>query len=114
LTDKQPGLLGALDQLSWSTPRPWAIRCPCCAGRKSSNKVSDDLVRQGFEVLSRTVPRVVHELGYSLQTNAKVTEGRRLAVALHVRAGSVMLSPHMQISPSRPLWTDSFTFGNKW
>jgi hypothetical protein len=34
-------------------------------------------VRQGFEVSARTVLRLLHQLGYSLQANAKVTEGRQ-------------------------------------
>ena len=42
---------------------------------KSSTKLADELVRQGYEVSSRTVLRLLHQLGYSLQANAKVTEG---------------------------------------
>ena len=34
-------------------------------------------MRQGFDVSSRTVLRLLHRLGYSLQANAKVTEGRQ-------------------------------------
>jgi hypothetical protein len=44
---------------------------------KSSTKLADELVRQGFAVSSRTVLRLLHRLGYSLQANAKVTEGRQ-------------------------------------
>ena len=44
---------------------------------KSSTKLADELVRQGFEVSSRSVLRLLHRLGYSLQANAKVTEGRQ-------------------------------------
>ncbi len=32
---------------------------------------------QGFEVSARSVLRLLHRLGYSLQANAKVTEGRQ-------------------------------------
>jgi hypothetical protein len=46
---------------------------------KSSTKLAENLVAQGFEVSSRTVLRLLHELGYSLQANAKVTEGRQHA-----------------------------------
>ncbi len=46
---------------------------------KSSTKLADELVRKGFEVSSRTVLRLLHQLGYSLQANAKVTEGRQHA-----------------------------------
>jgi hypothetical protein len=41
---------------------------------KSSTKLARDLARQGFDVSSRTVLRLLHRLGYSLQANAKVTE----------------------------------------
>jgi len=34
-----------------------------------------ELAHQGYEVSSRTVLRLLHQLGYSLQANAKVTEG---------------------------------------
>ena len=45
---------------------------------KSSTKLADELRRrQGFAVSSRTVLRLLHRLGYSLQANAKVTEGRQ-------------------------------------
>ena len=44
---------------------------------KSSTKLADELVRQGFEVSSRSVLRLLHKLGYSLQANAKVSEGRQ-------------------------------------
>ncbi len=46
---------------------------------KSSTKLAEDLVRQGFKVSSRTVLRLLHSLGYSLQANAKVSEGRQHA-----------------------------------
>jgi hypothetical protein len=42
---------------------------------KSSTKLATELVGRGFEVSSRTVLRLLHALGYSLQANAKVTEG---------------------------------------
>ena len=44
---------------------------------KSSTKLAEELSRRGFEVSSRTVLRLLHDLGYSLQANAKVTEGRQ-------------------------------------
>ena len=97
LTDKQPGLFEALT--AWSTPRPGATRCRCCAGRPSrSTKLADELVRQGYEVSSRTVLRLLHQLGYSLQANAKVTEGTpaprpRRPVPLPERHGRPVSSP---------------------
>ena len=44
---------------------------------KSSTGLAADLVGRGFAVSSRTVLRLLHQLGYSLQANAKVTEGRQ-------------------------------------
>ena len=77
LIDK-PARVCSRRSMSWSIPRLGAIRCRCCAGRRSrSTKLADDLVRQGFEVSARTVLRLLHRLGYSLQANAKVTEGRQ-------------------------------------
>ena len=76
LTDKQPGLLVALDELV----HPETLGNPMSLLRwtsKSSSKLAQNLVGQGFEVSSRTVLRLLHELGYSLQANAKVTEGRQ-------------------------------------
>ncbi|MDK1103218.1 MAG: ISAzo13 family transposase [Actinomycetota bacterium] len=78
LTDKQPGLLEALDELV----HPETRGSPTSLLRwtsKSSKNLARDLVRQGFEVSSRTVLRLLHQLGYSLQANAKVTEGRQHA-----------------------------------
>ena len=74
--DKQPGLLEALDELV----HPDARGSPMSLLRwtsKSSTKLAADLVAKGFEVSSRTVLRLLHQLGYSLQANAKVTEGRQ-------------------------------------
>jgi transposase len=45
---------------------------------KSSTKLAGELARQGFAVSARTVLRLLHRLGYSLQANAKVTEGRSM------------------------------------
>ncbi len=76
LTVKQPGLLEALDDLV----RPETRGHPMSLLRwtsKSSTKLADELVRKGFEVSSRTVLRLLHQLGFSLQANAKVTEGRQ-------------------------------------
>jgi hypothetical protein len=76
LIDKQPGLLEALDELV----HPQTRGNPMSLLRwtsKSSTKLADELVRRGFAVSSRTVLRLLHGLGYSLQANAKVTEGRQ-------------------------------------
>jgi transposase len=76
LIDTQPGLLEALDELV----NPETRGNPMSRLRwtsKSSTKLADDLVGQGFEVSPRTVLRLLHRLGYSLQANAKVNEGRQ-------------------------------------
>ena len=76
LTDKQPGLLAALDELVDPATRGNPMSLLRWTS-KSSTKLAEDLVRQGFKVSSRTVLRLLHQLGYSLQANAKVTEGRQ-------------------------------------
>lgn len=76
LIDKQPGLIEALDELV----SPETRGDPMSKLRwtsKSSTKLAEDLVRQGFTVSSRSVLRLLHQLGYSLQANAKVAEGRQ-------------------------------------
>jgi len=76
LIDTQPGLLEALDELV----NPETRGNPMSKLRwtsKSSTKLADDLIGQGFEVSARSVLRLLHRLGYSLQANAKVQEGRQ-------------------------------------
>ncbi len=76
LKDKQPGLLEALDELVHPETRGNPMSLLRWTS-KSSTKLAAELVRAGFDVSSRTVLRLLHELGYSLQANAKVTEGRQ-------------------------------------
>ena len=76
LTDKQPGLLEALDELVHPETRGNPMSLLRWTSKSSTN-LAEDLVRQGFAVSSRTVLRLLHRLGYSLQANAKVTEGRQ-------------------------------------
>ncbi len=78
LVDKQPGLLEALDELVHPETRGNPMSLLRWTS-KSLTKLADELVRKGFEVSSRTVLRLLHQLGYSLQANAKVTEGRQHA-----------------------------------
>jgi hypothetical protein len=76
LLDTQRGLLEALDALVY----PESRGNPMSKLRwtsKSSTKLADELVRGGFEVSSRSVLRLLHTLGYSLQANVKVSEGRQ-------------------------------------
>jgi hypothetical protein len=76
LLDSQPGLLEALDELVYPETRGNPMSRLRWTS-KSSTKLAEELVRQGFEVSSRSVLRLLHKLGYSLQANAKVTEGRQ-------------------------------------
>jgi hypothetical protein len=76
LIDKQPGLLEALDKLVHPATRGNPMSLLRWTSKSSTN-LADDLVREGFKVSSRTVLRLLHQLGYSLQANAKVTEGRQ-------------------------------------
>lgn len=74
LTLKQPGLLEALDELVHPETRGNPMSLLRWTS-KSSTKLAEELARQGFAVSARTVLRLLHRLGYSLQANAKVTEG---------------------------------------
>jgi hypothetical protein len=74
LVDEQPGLLEALDELVHPDTRGNPMSLLRWTS-KSSTKLAADLGRQGFDVSSRSVLRLLHLLGYSLQANAKVTEG---------------------------------------
>jgi hypothetical protein len=76
LIDKQPGLLEALDELVHPETRGNPMSLLRWTS-KSSTKLASELVGRGFDVSSRTVLRLLHRLGYSLQANAKVTEGRQ-------------------------------------
>lgn len=44
---------------------------------KSTRHLAGELVRLGHDVSYRTVARMLHEMGYSLQANRKTTEGRQ-------------------------------------
>ena len=76
--DKQPGLLEALDELVHPDTRGNPMSLLRWTSKSSTN-LAKELVAKGFEVSSRTVLRLLHQLGYSLQANAKVTEGRQHA-----------------------------------
>ncbi len=72
--DKQPGLLEALDELV----NPETRGNPMSYLRwtsKSTAKLADELVRQGFKITDDTVARILKSLGYSLQAPAKEKEG---------------------------------------
>jgi Rhodopirellula transposase DDE domain len=74
LIDTQPGLLESLDALV----HPETRGSPMSLLRwtsKSSTTLAADLVRRGFTVSSRSVLRLLHQLGFSMQANAKMIEG---------------------------------------
>jgi transposase len=76
LTDRQPDLLEALDELVYPETRGNPMSRLRWTS-KSSSKLAEELQSQGYEVSARSVQRLLHRLGYSLQANAKVTEGRQ-------------------------------------
>ena len=72
--DKQPGLLAALDELV----NPETRGNPMSYLRwtsKSTAKLANELVRQGFKITDDTVGRILKSLGYSLQAPVKEKEG---------------------------------------
>ena len=74
--DAQPGLLVALDDLVEPDSRGDPM-CPLRWTTKSTRTLADELGRQGFTVSHVTVGVLLHEMGYSLQANAKENEGRQ-------------------------------------
>ncbi len=71
---KQPGLLEALDELVHPETRGNPMSFLRWTS-KSTAKLADDLVRQGFKITDETVGRILKGLGYSLQAPAKEKEG---------------------------------------
>jgi transposase len=73
-SEKQPGLLKALDALV----HPLTRGNPMSMLRwtsKSTYEHADELNRQGFDVSAELVRRLLHDMGYSLQAPAKQKEG---------------------------------------
>lgn len=71
---KQPGLLEALDELVHPATRGNPMSFLRWTS-KSTGKLADELVRQGFKITDDTVGRILKSLGYSLQAPAKEKEG---------------------------------------
>ena len=71
---KQPGLLEALDELVHPATRGNPMSFLRWTSR-STAKLADELVRQGFKITDDTVGRILKGLGYSLQAPAKEKEG---------------------------------------
>ena len=76
LTERDPGLAGALerqlDPVTRGDPEG-PLRWTC----SSAARLAERLSAGGHPVSERTVNRLLHELGYSLQANRKTLEGRR-------------------------------------
>jgi hypothetical protein len=73
---KDPGLVSALDALVDPVTRgdpESPLRWTC----KSTRKLARTLTAQGHPVSERTVAGLLHDAGYSLQANAKTTEGKQ-------------------------------------
>jgi hypothetical protein len=73
-TEADPALLPALEALTDPATRgdPGSpLRWTC----KSTRRLAAELARQGHPVSDRTVARLLHEAGYSLQANRKTREG---------------------------------------
>jgi hypothetical protein len=76
LTEHDPGLVLALEALVDPVTRgdPMSpLRWTC----KSAAKLAAGLGSQGHIVSERTINRLLHDLGYSLQSNRKAIEGRQ-------------------------------------
>jgi hypothetical protein len=74
LTDRDPGLLSALERLIEPTTRgdPQSpLRWTC----KSTTRLASELTKQGHPVSVSTVGRLLRAADYSLQSNRKVKEG---------------------------------------
>ena len=72
--ERQPGVLGALDDLVWPDARghPMSpLRYTC----KSTYHLQDALREKGWEISAETIRLLLPEMGYSLQAPAKTKEG---------------------------------------
>ena len=74
LTELQPGLLEALDQLGHPDTRGHPMSLLKWTS-KSTTKLAGELTRRGFTISADTVGRLLKRLGYSLLSPAKVKEG---------------------------------------
>ena len=97
--DTQPGVKDALEALVEPVTRgdPTSpLRWTC----KSRAKLTAALTAQGWRVSSTTVGRLLHELGYRLQSNRKTREGTshpdRNAQFEHINATAAALLEHHQ------------------
>jgi transposase len=76
MVEGDPRLLQALERLVEPVSRgdPMSpLRWTC----KSAARLAEELCGQGYAVSERTINRLLHALGYSLQSNRKTQEGRQ-------------------------------------
>jgi len=76
ISETQPGILDALNALVEPSTRgdpQSALRWTC----KSTRKLAEELVRQGFTISHEKVAQLLADLGYSLQATRKTTEGKQ-------------------------------------
>jgi DNA-binding transcriptional ArsR family regulator len=74
ITQMQPGIVAALKALVAPDTRG-DPESPLLYTLKSTRELADELCAQGYEVSHATVGQLLHDLGYSLQANAKTREG---------------------------------------
>jgi transposase len=72
--DKQPGILAALDDLVHPETRGTPMSLLRWTS-KSTYRLADELVAEGYRASAEWVRRTLHRLGYSLQAPAKENEG---------------------------------------
>lgn len=72
--EQAPGLVKELERLVGPATRGDPMS-PLRWTSKSTAKLAEELQRQGFDISSRTVARILHEQEYSLQSNRKTREG---------------------------------------
>ena len=73
---KDAGLLDALDRLVDPATRG-DPESPLRWTSKSTQRLAEDLTRQGHRVSARTVAKLLDQMDYSLQANRKVREGSK-------------------------------------
>ncbi len=74
LSEHDPGLLSALEKLVDPVTRG-DPEGPLLWTSRSAAKLADELTAMGHKVSERTVNRLLHSAGYSLQSNRKTLEG---------------------------------------
>ena len=111
IEQSQPGIKQALEKLVDPVTRgdPQSpLRWTC----KSRAKLAAALTNAGWKVSSTTVGRLLHELGYRLQSVRKSTEGRRTRTATHSSNISMRRRVSFSSAPSR--WSLSTPRRRNW